>query len=193
LIFFNVRDRRNQFIIKEPVMANVGIILGSDSDLPKIKECFEILEQFDVPFEIIISSAHRTPEQTKEWAVTAAKRGLKVIIAAAGGAAHLPGVVASHTTLPVIGIPVETGLAGGLDSMLSIIQMPAGIPVAAMATGKAGGANAALFAVSILALNDPSCAERLVHYRKDLSDKVNGKNDQLKKVGYRDYIKNNRG
>ena len=174
-------------------MAKVGIILGSDSDLPKIKECFEILEQFEVPFEIIISSAHRAPEQTKEWAVTAAQRGLKVIIAAAGGAAHLPGVVASHTTLPVIGIPIETALAGGLDSMLSIIQMPAGIPVAAMAAGKAGGANAALFAVSILALSDASCAERLMHYRKDMAEKIAGRNEQLNRVGYKEYIKNSRG
>jgi 5-(carboxyamino)imidazole ribonucleotide mutase len=174
-------------------MAKVGIILGSDSDLPKIKECFEILEQFEVPFEIIISSAHRTPEQTKEWTVNAAKRGLKVIIAAAGGAAHLPGVVASHTTLPVIGIPIETGLAGGLDSMLSIIQMPAGIPVAAMAAGKAGGANAALFAVSILALSDASCAERLVYYRKEMAEKIAGRNEQLNRVGYKEYIKNSGG
>ncbi len=174
-------------------MAKVGIILGSDSDLPKIRECFEILEQFEILFEIVVSSAHRTPEQTKEWAVTAAKRGLNVIIAAAGGAAHLPGVVASHTTLPVIGIPVETGLAGGLDSMLSIIQMPAGIPVAAMATGKAGGANAALFAASILALSDPSCAERLMRYRKEMAEKVAGRNEQLQKIGYKEYIKNSRG
>ncbi|HOD13445.1 MAG TPA: 5-(carboxyamino)imidazole ribonucleotide mutase [Spirochaetota bacterium] len=174
-------------------MAKVGIILGSDSDLPKIRECFEILEQFDIPFEIIISSAHRTPEQTKEWAGTAAKRGLKVIIAAAGGAAHLPGVVAAHTMLPVIGIPVETTLAGGLDSMLSIIQMPAGIPVAAMATGKAGGTNAALFAVSILALSDSTCAERLEKYRSELAEKVTARNEQLQKVGYKEYIKNSRG
>ena len=173
-------------------MAKVGIILGSDSDLPKIKECFEILEQFNVAFEIIISSAHRTPERTKEWAVTAAERGMKVIIAAAGGAAHLPGVVASHTTLPVIGIPVETGIAGGLDSMLSIVQMPSGIPVAAMAAGKAGGANAAIFAISILALADKACADRLVQFRKDMAEKITGKNDKLTKLGYKEFIKGGR-
>ncbi|MBP7734746.1 MAG: 5-(carboxyamino)imidazole ribonucleotide mutase [Spirochaetes bacterium] len=171
-------------------MAEVGIIVGSDSDLPKIKDCFDILDELRVGFEVIISSAHRCPVQTMEWSSTASKRGLKVIIAAAGGAAHLPGVVASHTTLPVIGIPIETAIAGGLDSMLSIIQMPAGIPVAAMAAGKAGGANAALFAVSILALSDGGCAERLLSYRKSMADKISGRNEQLKKMGLKEYIKN---
>ncbi|OHD65376.1 MAG: 5-(carboxyamino)imidazole ribonucleotide mutase [Spirochaetes bacterium RBG_13_51_14] len=174
-------------------MAAVGVILGSDSDLSKVKECFEILEYCNVSFEIIISSAHRTPEQTRQWAASAADRGIKVIIAVAGGAAHLPGVVAAHTTLPVIGVPVETSIAGGLDSILSIIQMPAGIPVAAMAAGKAGGANAALFAVSILSLGDKSCAERLAQYRKEMAEKISGRNEALNKMGYRDYIKRDRG
>lgn len=170
-------------------MADVGIILGSDSDLPKIKECFDILEEFRVDFDLIISSAHRCPEQTMKWASTASQRGIKVIIAAAGGAAHLPGVVASHTTLPVIGVPIETAIAGGLDSMLSIIQMPAGIPVAAMAAGKAGGANAALFAISILALSNKDCSERLGRYRKEMAEKISGRNEKLKQVGLREYIK----
>jgi phosphoribosylaminoimidazole carboxylase PurE protein len=170
-------------------MADVGIILGSDSDLLKVRECFDILEQFKVPFEIVISSAHRTPAQTIEWASTAVQRGIKVIIAVAGGAAHLPGVVAAHTILPVIGVPVETSIAGGIDSILSIIQMPAGVPVAAMAAGKAGGANAALFAVSILSLKDASCAEQLGRYRKEMAEKIAGRNDALKKMGFKEYIK----
>ncbi len=170
-------------------MAEVGIIVGSDSDLPKIKDCFNILEEFRVDFEVIISSAHRCPARTMEWSSTASQRGIKVIIAAAGGAAHLPGVVASHTTLPVIGVPIETSVAGGLDSMLSIIQMPAGVPVAAMAAGKAGGTNAALFAVSILALSGGDRAERLVSYRKTMAEKISGRNEQLKKIGLKEYIK----
>jgi 5-(carboxyamino)imidazole ribonucleotide mutase len=170
-------------------MADVGIILGSDSDLPKIKECFNILEEFGVTFEVIISSAHRCPAQTMEWTAAASGRGIKVILAAAGGAAHLPGVVASHTTLPVVGIPIETDIAGGLDSILSIIQMPAGIPVAAMAAGKAGGANAALFAISILALSNQDYAVRLDRYRKKMAEKISGINEKLKQTGLKEYIK----
>ncbi len=174
-------------------MAEIGIIVGSDSDLPKIKECFDLLEEFRVEFDIIISSAHRCPAQTMEWAATAQKRGIKVIIAAAGGAAHLPGVVASHTTLPVIGVPIETGIAGGLDSMLSIIQMPAGIPVAAMAAGKAGGINAALFAISILSLSSAAYAQRLDRYRKEMAEKITGRNEKLKQMGVGEYIKMKEG
>jgi len=170
-------------------MADVGIILGSDSDLPKVKECFDILEQFKVSFEIVISSAHRSPAQAIEWTSTAVQRGIKVIIAVAGGAAHLPGVVAAHTILPVIGVPVETNIAGGIDSILSIIQMPAGVPVAAMAAGKAGGANAALFAVSILSLTNASLSERLDRYRRDMAEKITVRNEDLKKTGLKEYIK----
>ncbi len=170
-------------------MAEVGIILGSDSDLPKIKDCFDILDQFQVSYETIISSAHRSPAQTVEWAGTAAARGVRVIIAAAGGAAHLPGVVAAHTTLPVIGVPVETNIAGGLDSILSILQMPAGVPVAAMPAGKAGGANAALFAVSILSLGVPAYAEGLQRYREETAEKIAGRNQELKRLGPREYIR----
>jgi len=174
-------------------MASVGIILGSDSDLPKIRDCFEILEKFRVEFEIIISSAHRTPEKTQEWAFGARGRGIKVIIAAAGGAAHLPGVVASHTTLPVIGIPVETNIAGGLDSIMSIIQMPSGIPVAAMPAGKAGGANAALFAISILAVSDESLRLLLEEYRTDMAKKIREINSKMDSMGYKEYIKGLQG
>ncbi len=169
-------------------MKQIGIILGSDSDLPKIKNCFSILEEFGVEFDLIVSSAHRTPEKTVEWVSSARERGLKVIVAGAGGAAHLPGVVAAHTTLPVLGIPIETKIAGGLDSMLSIIQMPAGIPVAAMPAGSAGGANAALFALSILSVTDIGIAEKLSLYRKSMAEKIAAKNDELNSLGYKEYI-----
>jgi len=166
----------------------VGIICGSDSDLPKIADGLRILEEHGVPFEVVVSSAHRTPDRTREWASSAASRGIKVIIAAAGGAAHLPGVVAAHTILPVIGIPIESPIAGGLDSLLSIVQMPAGIPVAAMAAGKSGGVNAALYAMAILALSDSSCAEALNRYRKKMAEEVDRRNDSLQRQGFRGYI-----
>ena len=169
-------------------MADVGIILGSDSDLPELSPCFSTLEKFGIYFEIAVSSAHRTPEETKQWVSGARARGLKVIIAAAGGAAHLPGVVASHTTLPVIGVPMSTSIAGGLDSLLSIVQMPSGIPVATMAAGKAGGANAALYAVSILALLDPAIASKLEAYRVEMAEGVKAKNAKLQQTGWRAYI-----
>ena len=169
-------------------MAPVGIILGSDSDLPKVKECFEILDEFSVKYEFIVSSAHRTPEQTVQWVRNAPARGVKVIIAIAGGAAHLPGVVASHTVLPVIGVPVETNISGGLDSILSILQMPAGIPVGTMSAGKSGGTNAALFALSILAVSDSSIAEKLLSYRKNIETKIIEKNSIIKETGLMNYI-----
>jgi len=169
-------------------MAQVGIILGSDSDLPKVKNCFETLEEFDISFEIIVSSAHRTPEETKEWVSSARSRGLKAIIAVAGGAAHLPGVVASHTTLPVIGVPIETKISGGLDSILSILQMPGGIPVATMPAGRAGGINAALFAVNILGVENASVADKLDQYRKKMAEKIAAKNADIAAQGYKKYI-----
>ena len=170
-------------------MPAVGIIMGSDSDLPKIKGCFEIFDKFNITYEVIVSSAHRTPEQTAEWVKGAAGRGIRIIIAAAGGAAHLPGVVASHTILPVIGIPVESAIAGGLDSLLSISQMPAGIPVATMAAGKAGGTNAALFAANILSLADSAVAEKLTAYRKEMQKKILEKNEMINQTGLMNYIK----
>ncbi len=170
-------------------MAEVGIILGSDSDLPKIKDCFSVLKEFDVSFETIVSSAHRTPEQTADWAKTARSRGIKVIIAVAGGAAHLPGVVAAHTTLPVIGVPVETHIAGGLDSLLSIVQMPLGIPVGSMPAGKAGGTNAALFAISIISTFDSARAKKLEAYRHSMADKIFKNNNSLQKEGIEAYIR----
>lgn len=174
-------------------MAEVGIILGSDSDLPKVKDCFSILEKFEVPFEVIVSSAHRTPEKTKEWVSSARGKGMKVIIAVAGGAAHLPGVVASHTTLPVIGVPIETKIAGGLDSILSILQMPSGIPVGTMPSGRAGGANAALYAVNILSVLNDAYAQKLETYRKEMAEKIELKNSKMKESGLENYIKSIEG
>ncbi len=169
-------------------MPEVAIVLGSDSDLPKVKDCFSLLDEFGVSFEIIVSSAHRTPDSTKTWAASLRERGVRVVIAVAGGAAHLPGVVASYTTLPVIGVPVETPVAGGLDSVLSILQMPAGIPVATMPVGKSGGTNAALFAISILALATDAYALRLEEYRRKMARGITEKNEKLQSIGYKDYI-----
>ncbi len=174
-------------------MPAVGIILGSDSDLPKVKECFEILDEFGVEYEVLVSSAHRSPEMTVAWVKSARDRGMKAIIAIAGGAAHLPGVVASHTTLPVIGIPVETNIAGGLDSILSILQMPAGIPVGTMAAGKSGGVNAALYALSIMSVSDASIADKISSYRKKIENKIEDKNRVIKETGLMNYIKNLEG
>ncbi|HOP29707.1 MAG TPA: 5-(carboxyamino)imidazole ribonucleotide mutase [Spirochaetota bacterium] len=170
-------------------MPAVGIILGSDSDLPKVKECFEIFDEFNVEYEVLVSSAHRSPEMTVAWVKSSREKGMKAIIAIAGGAAHLPGVVASHTTLPVIGIPIETNIAGGLDSILSILQMPAGIPVGTMAAGKSGGANAALYALSIISVSDNEIAEKLTSYRKKIEQKIEDKNKTIKEAGLMNYIK----
>lgn len=169
-------------------MPDIGIILGSDSDLPKVKKCFDILHDFGVNYEVLVSSAHRTPEQTKVWVSEARGRGMKAIIAVAGGAAHLPGVVASHTLLPVIGVPIETKISGGLDSILSILQMPGGIPVATMPAGSAGGINAALFAIKILAIDNESYYEKLEVYRSNMKDKINEKNHAIKSKGLNQYI-----
>jgi 5-(carboxyamino)imidazole ribonucleotide mutase len=159
----------------------VGIVMGSDSDWPKIQAAAAALDEFYVSFEVRVMSAHRTPEVVREYATTAAERGLKVIIAAAGGAAHLAGVVASHTTLPVIGLPVPTELSGGLDSLLSIVQMPGDVPVATVGVGGGGPRNAGLLAVEILALGDAALQERLAAFKHKLVEKVAEKNAALKK------------
>lgn len=157
----------------------VGILMGSDADWPKIKPVAIVLDQFGVPHEVTVLSAHRTPRAVEQYAAGAAGRGLKVLIAAAGGAAHLAGVVASHTTLPVIGIPVATELAGGLDSLLSVVQMPGDVPVATVGANKGGPRNAGLLAVQILALSDPALHEKLVQFKRDLADKVTAANAAL--------------
>lgn len=146
--------------------------MGSESDLPTMRDAAEVLQDFDVPFEIRVLSAHRTPEIMHEYARTAHERGLKVIIAGAGGAAHLPGMIAAATTLPVLGVPVKTSKLNGLDSLLSIVQMPGGVPVGTLAIN--GSQNAALLAVQILATHDDRLHDRLRQYKLDLIDKVEG-------------------
>ena len=155
----------------------VAVIMGSDSDLPVLQPALDTLRQFGVDYEVLVASAHRTPDKVHEFAAGAAERGVKVIIAAAGAAAHLPGVIASYTTLPVIGIPVDSTSVGGLDALLSIVQMPAGIPVATMAIN--GAKNAALFSLQILAAGNSQIAEQLVQYRLTLAAEVEQKNANL--------------
>jgi 5-(carboxyamino)imidazole ribonucleotide mutase len=150
----------------------VGIIMGSDSDWPLLQKGAETLRDFGVPFEVRVMSAHRTPEIASEYAATAEQRGLQVLISAAGGAAHLGGVLAAHTILPVIGVPVAGGAVNGLDSLLATIQMPAGIPVATVTLGSAGPINAALVAVQILALANPELRQKLHAYKEKLRRKV---------------------
>ena len=153
-------------------MADVGIIMGSRSDWETMRHAAETLEALGVAFETKVVSAHRTPDRLYDYAHTAAERGLKVIIAGAGGAAHLPGMAASMTRLPVLGVPVESKTLAGLDSLLSIAQMPAGVPVGTLAIGKAGAVNSALLAAAILALGDPALAERLEDWRQRQTDGV---------------------
>ncbi|MDH5799073.1 MAG: 5-(carboxyamino)imidazole ribonucleotide mutase [Paracoccaceae bacterium] len=151
---------------------SVGIIMGSQSDWPTMKEAAEVLDELGVSYEARIVSAHRTPDRLWDYGRTAVSRGLQVIIAGAGGAAHLPGMMASKTRVPVIGVPVQTKALSGVDSLYSILQMPRGYPVATMAIGAAGAKNAGLMAAGILALNDPSLAERLDKWRSDLSASI---------------------
>jgi phosphoribosylaminoimidazole carboxylase PurE protein len=171
-------NREVYAIVAKP---EIAIIIGSDSDLPTVKPALEILERFKIPFEIKVSSAHRSPERTHIIASSAEERGLKVIIACAGGAAHLAGVIAAHTTLPVIGVPIRTSSLAGLDSLLSTAQMPAGVPVATMAIGEAGAINACLLAAEILALQNPSLSTKLKEYRKELAQKVESKSKTVEK------------
>jgi phosphoribosylaminoimidazole carboxylase PurE protein len=156
----------------------VAILMGSDSDLPVMEEAAKILAEFKVPYEITVSSAHRSPERTATYAQKAAGRGLEVIIAGAGGAAHLAGLIAGNTILPVIGVPMESALLG-LDSLLSTVQMPGGVPVATVAIGKAGARNAGILAVQILAGNRPELKKALLRYKTQLAAKVA---DQAKKT-----------
>jgi 5-(carboxyamino)imidazole ribonucleotide mutase len=164
----------------------VGIIMGSDSDLPTMQGAIAVCEEFSVSCEVAIVSAHRTPERMVKYAQEAHQRGLKVIIAGAGGAAHLPGMVASLTPLPVIGVPVATRNLQGVDSLYSIVQMPAGIPVATVAIGNAK--NAGLLAVQILASHEPELLERVQQYRQHLAQSVLDKQAQLDKLGYQQYL-----
>jgi phosphoribosylaminoimidazole carboxylase PurE protein len=146
--------------------------MGSDSDLPVMEEAEKVLNQFQVPYEITLSSAHRSPDRTQRYAKSAEERGLEVIIVGAGAAAHLAGVIASETTLPVIGVPIDSSPLKGMDSLLSTVQMPGGIPVATMAIGKAGARNAAILAIQILALKSPDLREALKGYKARLEQEV---------------------
>jgi phosphoribosylaminoimidazole carboxylase PurE protein len=159
----------------------VAIVMGSDSDLEIMNEAAKALDGFGIPYEIDVSSAHRSPARTSEFARTAASRGIKVIIAGAGGAAHLAGVIAAESTLPVIGVPIPSVL-NGLDSLLSIVQMPAGIPVATVAIGKAGATNAGILAAQIIALSDSTIASKLKEHKAKLAKGVEEKSKKLKEA-----------
>ena len=152
----------------------VGIVLGSASDKPIMDECAKILQEMEISFEITVCSAHRTPEKTRDYAMSASERGIEVIIAGAGWAAHLAGVLASYTTLPVIGVPVDSSPLKGIDALLSTAQMPPGIPVATMAIGSGGAQNAAVFAAQILALKYADIAKKLERYREGLQSRATG-------------------
>ncbi len=159
----------------------VLIVMGSDSDLSVMKKSAEILDDFAVPYYMTVTSAHRTPERTRKIVKEAEKTGAEVIIAGAGMAAHLPGVVASYTVLPVIGVPIDSSSLNGIDALLSIVQMPPGIPVAAMSVGKAGAKNAALLAVQILSRKDRKLAGKLLEHRQRMSEEVEIKAKKLRK------------
>jgi phosphoribosylaminoimidazole carboxylase PurE protein len=159
----------------------VGIVMGSDTDLPTMTETARMLKKFGVGFEIEITSAHRSPVRTSEYARTAIQRGLKVIIVGAGGAAHLAGVIAAETTLPVIGVPMATTTLAGLDSLLSTVQMPGGVPVACTAIGKPGAINAAIYAIEIIATADAELAQKLGAYKEELARSVAEKSEKVKR------------
>lgn len=166
------RDHTDRTTAAGPVRPIVGIVMGSRSDWATLERASVLLGEFGVPHECEVVSAHRTPEKLAEYARSAAGRGLRVIIAGAGGAAHLPGMMAAQTPLPVFGVPVESAMLRGVDSLLSIVQMPAGIPVGTLAIGPAGATNAALLAVAVLALSDDALAARLRAYRDDQTRRV---------------------
>lgn len=167
-------------------MPHVAIIAGSDSDLPVIKPVVEVLEEFEVSYELTVASAHRTPKRAMELAMTAEERGVDVIIAAAGGAAHLPGFLAAFTTIPVIGLPIKGGAMDGRDALYSMVQMPSGVPVATV--GINGAKNAALLAIAILGIVDGELRERLKEYRKRLACAVNDKAIRLEEAGIRAFL-----
>lgn len=166
---------KNKTSKKPKDIPRVGIVMGSDSDLEVMKEAATALKQFEVSFEMTIASAHRSPKRAAEFASSARKRGLKVIIAGAGHAAHLAGAMAAHTSLPVIGVPIDSSRLQGLDALLSTVQMPPGMPVATMAIGKSGARNAGILAVQILSVCDPELAKRLEAYKRQMAENVEQK------------------
>lgn len=163
-------------------LPQVSVIMGSDSDLPVMKAAVEVLKKFDISYEVKIISAHRSPEEVARFAKYARKKGIKVIIAGAGGAAHLAGVVASLTTIPVIGVPMETKSLKGIDSLFSIVQMPSGVPVAAMSIGVAGAKNAGILAAQVLSLSDKKVEKKLKNYKEQLIKSVKRKNRKCRKL-----------
>ncbi len=167
-------------------MAIVGIIMGSDSDLPVMCEAAKVLDEFGVEYELTVVSAHRTPDRMYEYAKSAKKRGIKLIIAGAGGAAHLPGMTAAITTLPVIGVPIKTKALSGVDSLYSIVQMPGGIPVATVAIN--GGKNAGLLAVQTLGAFDEELSKKVEAYKLNLEQTVIEKAEKLEQIGYEKYL-----
>ncbi len=173
-------------VSKKPL---VGIVMGSDSDLPVMKETALILEKFSIPFEMVISSAHRSPERTMKYAQDARGNGLKVMVVGAGGAAHLAGVVSAMTTLPVLGVPMDTKALKGVDSLFSTVQMPKGVPVGTLAIGSAGAANAGILAAEILSLESTVIRKKLDAHKKALAKSVLEKSKKLKKTGYKKYKK----
>lgn len=164
----------------------IGIILGSDSDLPEMKKCCDVLDKYEVEYEILVSSAHRLPHNTAKWASSAAERGLDVIIAAAGMAAHLPGVVAAHTHLPVIGVPLKSKVLDGVDALYSIVQMPPGVPVATVAIG--GSRNAAYLAMQILGIKYPEISAKVKQNKEDTATNAMEKNERLQRIGVKAYV-----
>ncbi len=159
----------------------VSIVMGSDSDLPIMNETARMLQRLEVSYEVEISSAHRSPERTAKYARGAAGRGIKVIVAGAGGAFHLAGVIAAETTLPVIAVPIPNSSLGGMDALLAAVQMPGGVPVGVMALGKAGAVNAAIFSAQILATSDVTVARRLARHKEEMAHAVEEKGERLKK------------
>jgi phosphoribosylamine--glycine ligase len=159
--------------------AQVGIVMGSDSDLSIMESASDVLKDFGVAFEITVASAHRSPQRAADWASSARERGIKIIIAGAGHAAHLAGAMAAHTSLPIIGVPIDSSCLQGMDALLATVQMPPGVPVATMAIGKSGARNAGILAVQILALADAVLAERLDKYKQDMAVKVEQKAKKL--------------
>ena len=168
-------------------MAQVGIVMGSDSDLPIMAKAADILDKLGITYEMNVISAHREPDEFFEYAKSAEERGIKVIIAGAGKAAHLPGMCAALFPMPVIGIPMKTSDLGGVDSLYSIVQMPTGIPVATVAIN--GGANAGILAAKILAVSDPQLLKKVKAYSNDLKEQVKAKDKKLNEIGYKEYIK----
>ncbi len=167
----------------------VGILMGSDSDLPVMSQAAQTLEDFGVPFELHVLSAHRSPRLAVEYAESARERGLRVVVCGAGRAAHLAGVVAAHTNLPVLGVPIDGGPLNGVDALYATVQMPPGIPVGTLAVGAGGARNAALLAIQILALSDERLAQLLEEHTQSLEDGVRGKNARLQELGWKNYTR----